>query len=320
MYNPGKVLIVIWVVIGLFSLSGCGSVAPVQAFSVQTAQGSPIAVKTQDVTIYEYGKQVGKAYSILGKVTTYKRGGSGAVRDLDYRGIPPIDMVEALKGPAKGMRANAVVGIYHGVYLGGDINVEYVSGLAVQILNEAKAPLAMQADLQVGILPVQIGEAEMDKNNYAILDRDLRAGAKWFLEDKGYYAPVDPTVKFTGKVQDLVANSQTSTHALYGNEAELLLLIELMDEHAVVPVLPEFRPVMLKTTLFSKSLGKVIWENQIQNEKVTGKLWTWMGDAATRAGSIEKVLKPLPFFTRMGMAEFVAYPSEMVKKEMNQVK
>jgi len=174
----------------------------------------------------------------------------------------------------------------------------------------------MQTDLRVGILPVQIGKADMDEKDYALLDRDLRAGARWFLEDKGYYAPVDPAVRFTGKVQDLVENGQSDSHALYGNETELLLLIELIDEQAFVPVLLDVRKVVLKTTLFSKSLGKVIWENQVQNEKVTGVFWIWMNKAVTRAGAIEGVLKPLPFYSRMGTSEFVAYPPEMVKKKM----
>ncbi len=317
MYNPNRVLVILCVVIGQFSLSGCESILPVQAFSVQTAQGSPITVKSQDIAIiYEYGKPAGKPYAVLGKVTAYKKGGSGAVRELDFRAIPPTDMVEELKEPAMLMRANAIIGIYYGEYRDGDVGVEYVSGLAVQVLNEVKAQLNMQDDIQVGILPVQIGKNKIDKNNYAILDRDMRAGARWFLEDKGYYAPVDPTVQFTGTVQDLVENSQTSTRALYGNETELLMLIELMDDQ--VPVPPEYRTVVLKTSLFSKSLGKVIWENQEQNEKVSGAFWAWMAEDGTREGTIKSALKPLPFFTRMGMTEFVAYPPEIVKKEMKQ--
>lgn len=317
MYNPDRVLIIIWMVIGLFSLSGCGSVPLVHAFSVQTAQGSPITVKSQDIAIiYEYGKPAGKSYAVLGKVMAYKKDGSGTIRELDYRGIPPADMVEGLKEPARLMRANAIIGIYYGEYRDADVDVEYVSGLAVQVQKEVKARLSMQDDIQVGILPVQIGKTKMDKNSYAILDRDMRAGARWFLEDKGYYAPVDPAVQFTGTVQDLIAYSQSNSRSLYGDETELLMLIELIDEQATTPVLSEFRTVVLKASLFSKSLGKVIWENQVQNEKVSSNFWTWLAEAETRAGMIKEILKPLQFFSRMGMTEFVAYPSEIVKKEM----
>ncbi len=222
-------------------------------------------------------------------------------------------MVEGLKEPAMGIGANAVIGIYHGEYRGVNIGAEYVSGLAVQVLKEAQKQEANRTDLRVGILPVQIGKSDMDEKDYAVLDRDLRAGARWFLEDKGYYAPVDPAVRFTGTVQDLVKNSQEGS-TLYGNETELLLLIEVIDEQAFVPVLLDVRKVVLKTTLFSKSLGKVVWENQVQNEKVTGVFWIWMNKAVTRAGAIEGALKPLPFYIRMGTSEFVAYPPEMVKK------
>jgi hypothetical protein len=226
-------------------------------------------------------------------------------------------MVEGLKGLATSMGANAVVGIYHGEYRGMNVAGEYVSGLAVQVLGGIQEQEAKPTDLRVGILPVQIGKADMDKKNYAVLDRDLRAGARWFLEDKGYYAPVDPAVRFTGTVHDLVANSQSGSHGLYGNEIELLLLIEMIDEQAFVPVLLEFRKVVLKTTLFSKSLGKVIWENQVQNEKVAGVFWTWMTKAVTRAEAIEEMMQPLPFYSRVGgTSEFVAYPPDMVKKKM----
>jgi hypothetical protein len=288
---------------------------PIRTYSIQTAQKNPAAVRSQGISLFEYGKPIGKPYAILGKVMTYKRGGLGAVRDLDYQSSPPEDMVERLKGPAMDMGANAVIGIYHGEYRGVNIGAEYVSGIAVQLLDESLEQVVKPTDLRIGILPVQIGKADMDEKDYAVLDRDLRAGARWFLEDKGYYAPVDPAVRFTGTVQGLRENSQSGSHALYGNETELLLLIEVIDEQAFVPVLLDVRKVVLKTTLFSKSLGKVVWENQVQNEKVTGVFWIWMNKAVTRAGAIEGVLKPLLFYSRMGTSEFVAYPPEMVKKE-----
>jgi hypothetical protein len=315
MNRPRRVLIVLCAVIGLFSLHGCGSMFPIRTYSIQTARGNPGAVKSQGISLYEYGKPTGKPYAVLGKVMSYKRGGLGAVRDLDYKSTPPKDMVEGLKAPAASMGANAVIGIYHGEYRGVNIGGEYVSGLAVQVIEAAQEQEAKPTDLRVGILPVQIGKAEMNEKAYATLDRDLRAGARWFLEDKGYYAPVDPVVRFTGNVQDLVENGQSASHVLYGNETDLLLLIELIDEQAFVPVLLEFRKVVLKTTLFSKSLGKIIWENQVQNEKVAGVFWAWMTKAVTRAGAIEGILKPLPFYSRMGTSEFVAYPPEMVKKK-----
>jgi hypothetical protein len=225
-------------------------------------------------------------------------------------------MVEGLKGPARSMGANAVIGIYHGEYRGVNIGGEYVSGLAVQILDGVQERGAKHNDLCVGILPVQIGKADMDKKDYAVLDRDLRAGARWFLEDKGYYAPVDPSVRFTGTVQDLVANSQSGLQSLYGIETELLLLIELIDEQTFVPVLLAARKVVLKVTLYSKSLGKILWENQVQNEIVTGVFWIWMSKAVTRAGAIEGLLKPLQFYSRTGgTSDFVSYPPEMVKKK-----
>jgi len=312
MNSPRRVLIIL-IVIGLLSLYGCGSMFPIRTYSIQTAQGSPTAIRSQDISFYEYGEPIGKPYTVLGKVMTYKRGGLGAVRDLNYQSTPPKDMVEGLKEPAMGIGANAVIGIYHGEYRGVNIGAEYVSGLAVQVLKEAQKQEANRTDLRVGILPVQIGKSDMDEKDYAVLDRDLRAGARWFLEDKGYYAPVDPAVRFTGTVQDLVKNSQEGS-TLYGNETELLLLIEVIDEQAFVPVLLDVRKVVLKTTLLSKSLGKVVWENQVQNEKVTGVFWIWMNKAVTRAGAIEGALKPLPFYIRMGTSEFVAYPPEMVKK------
>jgi len=315
MNTPRRVFIVICVVLGIFSLHGCGSMFPIRTYSIQTAQGNPAAAISQGISLYEYGKPIGTPYAILGKVMTYKRGGLGAVRDLDYQSTPPKDMVEGLKGPAMAMGANAVIGIYHGEYRGVNIGGEYVSGLAVQVLDEAREQQAKRTDLRVGILPVQIGKADMDEKDYAVLDRDIRAGARWFLEDKGYYAPVDPALRFTGTVQDLVADNQSGSHALYGNETELLLLIEVIDEQSFVPVLLDVRKVVLKTTLFSKSLGKVIWEKQVENEKVTGVFWIWMNKAVTRAGAIEGVLKPLPFFSRIGSSEFVAYPPEMVKKK-----
>ena len=72
----------------------------------------------------------------------------------------------------------------------------------------------------------------------------------------------------------------------------------------------------MKATLFSKSLGKVIWENQIVNERVAGVFWIWMAKAVTRASAIEGVMKPLPFYARTDQtSDFVAYPPEMVKKK-----
>jgi len=105
MNSPRRVLIVIYVVIGFFSLYGCGSMFPIRTYSIQTAQGNPAAVRSQGISLYEYGKPIGKPYAVLGKVMTYKRGGLGAVRDLDYQSTPPKDMVEGLKGPAMGMGA-----------------------------------------------------------------------------------------------------------------------------------------------------------------------------------------------------------------------
>ena len=46
-------------------------------------------------------------------------------------------MVEGLKGPATGMGGNAVIGIHHGEYRGGNIGGAYVGGPAVQLLDEA---------------------------------------------------------------------------------------------------------------------------------------------------------------------------------------
>ena len=74
--------------------------------------------------------------------------------------------------------------------------------------------------------------------------------------------------------------------------------------------------MVLRTTLFSKSLGKAIWQNQIKEEKVAGVFWTWMLKAVTRAAAIEKVLKPLPFFSRTGSSGFVAHPPDFVKKKI----
>lgn len=315
MNRPGKVLIAMCVFVGLFLIHGCGSMFPIRTYSIQTARGNPAAVGSHGISLYEYGRPIGKPYAVLGKVMTYKRGGLGAVRELDYQSTPPEDMVEEMKGPAMGMGADAVIGIYHGEYRGVNIGAEYVSGLAVQILDEDREQDPEGTDLRVGILPVQIGKADMDEKDYAVLDRDLRAGARWFLEDKGYYAPVDPTLRFIGTVPDLLKNSPSGLDSLYGDETELLLLIEVIDEQAFVPILLDVRKVVLKTTLFSKSLGKVVWENQVQNEKVTGVFWTWMNKAVTRAGAIEGVLKPLPFYSRMGTSAFVAYPPEMVKKK-----
>ncbi|WP_319526316.1 hypothetical protein [uncultured Desulfosarcina sp.] len=304
----------VWIAIGFLSLYGCSSTFPIRAYSIQIARGDPAAIPPRDISLSEYGRPMKKPYTVLGKVTTYKRGGLGAVRDLDYRSTPPEDMVERLKAPAMDMGANAVIGIYHGEYRGVNIGVEYVSGLTVQIQKEVQ-PGVQRTDLQVGILPVQIGKSEMGEKDYEALDRDLRAGARWFLEDKGYYAPVDPGIRFTGTVQDLEEADQAESQRLYGDETDLLLLIEVIDEQAFVPVLLDIRKVVLKTTLFSKSLGKVIWENQVINEKTTGVFWIWMNEAVTRAGAIEGVLKPLPFYSRMGTSEFVAYPPEMVKKK-----
>jgi hypothetical protein len=315
MNGPRRVLTLISLVIGLFSFYGCGSMLPIRTYFIQTAQGNPAAVSSQGISLYEYGRPIGKPYAVIGKVMTYRRGGLGAVRDLNCQTTPPKDMTEALKGPAMDMGATTVIGIYHGEYRGVNIGAEYVSGLAVRVLDEDREQKPKGTDLRVGILPVQIGKADMNEKAYAVLDRDLRAGARWFLEDKGYYAPVDPAVRFIGTVQDLLKESQSGLHGLYGNETELLLLIEVIDEQAFVPVLLDVRKVVLKTTLFSKSLGKVIWENQVQNEKVTGVFWTWMNKAVTRAGAIEGVLKPLPFYSRMGTSEFVAYPPELVKKK-----
>ena len=315
MTRTHKAGVAICIGIAHLMFSGCGSVFPIRAFSVRTARGNPAAAPSQSISVHEYGEIVGKRYNVLGKVMTYKRGGLGAVRNLDYNGTPPKDMIEGLKGPALEMGANAVVGIYHGEYRGANIAAEYVSGLAVQLLDGAGKGGVQPTDLKVGILPVQIGKADMGAREYAVLDRDLRAGARWFLEDKGYYAPVDPAVRFSGTVLDLKTLSQSASRALYGNETELLLLIELKDEKAFYPVVVEFRKVALKTTLFSKSLGKVIWENQVENERVSGVFWSWMTKAVARAEAIEGVLKPLPFFSRVGTSAYVAYPPEMVKKK-----
>lgn len=99
MNRPRRVLIILCVVIGLFSLYGCGSMFPIRTYSIQTVRGNPDAVRSQGISLYEYGKPTGKPYAVLGKAMSYKRGGLGAVRDLDYQSTPPKDMVEGLKAP-----------------------------------------------------------------------------------------------------------------------------------------------------------------------------------------------------------------------------
>lgn len=76
---------------------------PIRTYSILTAQGKPTTVRSQDIALYEYGRSIGKPYTVLGKVMTYKRGGLGAVRDLDYQNTIPSDMVEGLKEPAMDM-------------------------------------------------------------------------------------------------------------------------------------------------------------------------------------------------------------------------
>lgn len=307
-------LIIFTLACGLLLLQGCGSMFPNRVFSVQTGEARPATADNRTIATREFGSPAGQPYTVLGKVMTYRRGGLGAVRELDHYTLPPADMVEALIPPARDMGADAVVGLYHGEYRGVNIGVAYVSGLAVKYLDSSG--VTAPADLRVGILPVQTGTAEMDPKDYAVLDRDLRAGARWFLEDKGYFAPVDPAVHFTGSVTDLAADP-ASTNALYGADTELLLLIELLDEQALVPVLLDFRKVVLKASLYSKSLGKVIWENRETKDNVTGVFWMWMSKAVSRAGAIEKVMQPLPLYTRTGESnEFLAYPPDMVKKHL----
>lgn len=298
----------------ILSLAGCGSMFPIKAYTIQTAKPPATQQAATHLSLSNRGQPVDEPYTVLGKVMAYKRGGLGATRELDYVSTPPADMVQALKGPALAMGADGVIGIYHGEYRGMNSAGEYVSGLAVTHSDMGAATSMGHADLQVGILPVQTGKSTIDADDYADIDRDFRVGARWLLENKGYYAPVDTRVKFKGSVADLQAMSRNELDRLYGADTELLLVLELLDEQAVVPVLVEQRTVKLKATLFSKSLKQVIWENTVEKEQVTGVFWIWMATSMARATAIESVLEPMPFFMRADNKEFTRYQPDMIKK------
>jgi len=287
---------------------------PIKAYSIQTTKLPTTQQPAKSLTMIDLGQPVPEPYTVLGKVMAYKRGGLGATRELDYVSTPPADMVKALKAPAIALGADAVIGIYHGEYRGVGSAGEYVSGLAVTHTDMRAGTRTGHSDLRVGILPVQTGKSTIDADDYAEIDRDFRVGARWMLENKGYYAPVDTRVKFKGNVADLQAMSANELDQLYGADTELLLVLELLDEQAAVPVLVEQRTVKLKATLFSKSLKQIIWENTVEKEQVTGVFWMWMATSMARASAIESVLEPMPFFMRAGNKEFTRYQPDMIKK------
>lgn len=296
-------------------LAGCSSMFPVQSYSIQSAQADPALAGTGKLSLLDYGQAVHKPYRVLGKVMAFKRGGLGAVRELDDVSPPSPEMLVGLKQQAVALGADAIIGVYHGEYRGVNVAADYASGLAVQFVPDTRAPVTAQTGFRVGILPVQVGKIKLEPKEYAVLDRDFRAGARWFLEDKGYYAPVDPAVHFHGGLADLRKMPASALQRLYGDDTDLLLLVEVIDEQAVTPLLVEYRKVVLKASLYSKSLHKVLWDNKVQNERVTGVFWTWMTKPVTRAATIEAVLKPLPFYTRIGNAsEYSSFAPASVKK------
>jgi hypothetical protein len=306
-----KVLLL--VLSGLVVISGCSSMMPLKAYSLQIANPPTAVPAAKNPVLLKLGQHLDQPYTVLGKVMAYKRGGLGATRELNYVSTPPKELVAALRQPARNMGADAVIGIYHGEYRGVNMAGEYVSGLAVAYLS-AGAVAQAQADLRVGILPVQTGKSTIDAKDYAKIDRDFRVGARWLLENKGYYAPIDTKVKFKGGIDDLITLSPATMDGLYGRHTEFLLLLELLDEQSFTPILVEQRKVVLKASLFSKSLRKVVWENTVAKEQVTGVFWSWMSTGMARASAIESVLKPLPFYMRSSGREFTAYPPDMVKK------
>jgi len=317
MSSQNRVLTIICAFIWLFSISGCASRNPMKSYFIPATQINPATTEAREIPFYKYGESIGKLYNFLGKVMAYKDGGFGVAGDLDNQDTPPQKMIEKLRTAAMGTGADAVIGIYYGGYRGWNDAGEYVSGLAVQILDGADGKEIPRIDLRLGILPVQTGNSDMSEKDYANLDRDLRVGARWFLEERGYYAPVDPAARFTGTIKELLAMSQSDLDDLYGNETELLLLLEVSSDKLNVPLIVEKRGLYLKATLLSKSLHKVLWKNHVAFED-TGLLYL-KGLAKTKVQStaIKEVLKPLPFFSRIGgKSEFVAYRPEKLKKKI----
>ncbi len=311
---PKHISIFVLLAIAMVSLSGCRSAFPIRTYFIQTAQLEGLTSNAQEVSIHTMGEPTIDHFFVLGKVMAYRRGGLGAVRDLDEVRVPPREMVQQLIKPAKALGADMVIGVYDGEYRGVNVAGEYVSGLAGKLTTSAKNE---RVDFRVGILPVQVGMAKLSQKQYALLDRDLRAGARWFLENKGYYAPIDPSIKFQGTTQDLLSQLSSQNPDIGDKQAELLLLLEVVEEKAAVAALLDVRKVVLRATLYSRSLKKVLWDNKISQENVTGVFWIWMSKAVSRAGAIEKLLYPLPFFFRpAGSEEFSSCSPDMAKKKI----
>lgn len=301
----------------LLVLGGCGSTFPVKTYTLQVAPAREAMPVTGDVALIDRGTSVDRPFTVLGKVMTSRWGDLGPVRELDDKKDIPENMKETLMAAARTMGAQAVQGVYFGEYQGVKTGVSYASGLAVDYGVDTDEEDEYALDFKVGILPVQIGDSDMSRSEYSDLDRDLRAGARWFLEDKGYYAPVDMSVNFTGTADDLM--DPLVSEDAYGEDTELLLLIELMDETSQVADQIEVQYVALNVSLFSKSMGKVIWQNHMPQGNVSAGFGPGLSKPALRAGAMEEMLKPLPYFARIGTREFVAFPPDMLKRNENAV-
>ncbi|GEM_PF-2228384 len=216
------------------------------------------------IDIYTIGDIPNEKYEILGKVWVSHKGSSlnAGTRDRILREIKPL---------AANLGANAILGFYASIQ-DNDEKMTFGcwgSGLAIKYIDSDSAMRNNRTNYIVGIRPWTYLNG--DEKNPRIYLGDLVSTARYYLEQKGYYAFVSESpipLYYLDKLDSVRADPNGKANELqmlYGPDTELILLLDLTESPDKISTTPD--SASFRARLFSKSDQKIIWDYSIKIDK-----------------------------------------------------
>jgi len=265
--------------LGLVFATGCTSLVVTKTVGFP---GLPPLANANDVNLVDAGTPINQPYQVVGAVTVFRRSFANTQQPLD-NGYCSWRIREL----AADMGADGVIGVHQnwGVDTKFKTPIPVVSGLTVKWLAPGEVKRPLTKPFVVAVLPMAEDAEEVPggqtvtrsgagknrtetttqakpvKNNHKELTEAVDKAVVCPLETKGYYVLPSDNITFKGGLEGARDLSDTELKSLGGDDASLLLEVDVLTKAHGTIILQSSSSVTAKSTLMDKATRKQVYQD-----------------------------------------------------------
>lgn len=243
-----------WLLVLLAGLlwTGC---TPLKISRTVALPGLTPVADAKQITVVEKLEEVTRPYQIVGKVTIWREGTK----------ITQSASLRRIRNLAAQMGADGVIGLHFNV--GGAL----YTGLAVKWLSPGEKRQPTAFPFVVAALPIVTDPTAPGKQEKVA--KFVVSRLDYLLESKGYYLIPGVVSNFSGGIEGAKNLDAAALLALGGNDAQLLLEINLHGRREVSAVVYAEATSYVQATLLDKQTRKIVYEERGSGSFASGSLF-----------------------------------------------